>query len=297
MFPVKEEYYRSIQEATYKKFTEEDKTTKKYINLSVGFYGGCSYHPSGWEACFASIRKNFPTEPIVLIEDGQPQGHDYSEMAKRYDATFIRRDHSIYLYWPTIQQTWEYLQWILQVADITKTEWLVQLHPDNICNDRYSIPPPGPICGVGAGSRTGVSSNKFTDKMNAYLLSLHPTIEMNGFGWAGGGCLHVPTFRKIMETCTYEFISHLHNEIDTTATMHEDLFLPYLFNLHGIPYRIWLEIEEVNRGVFGLGSSAAFQHGNKDYYNLTQEQIKKLGDDIQVQVRKEKLGVTYVPPQ
>ena len=264
---------------------EEHKKTKQYIDLDVGFYGGCSYHPTAWDETFRTLRNNFPDKPLVLIEDGRPCGVDYSDMAAKYNAKYIKCEKSIYLYWPTIEQTWTYLQWILQVSDICKTEWLVQLHPDNIVNDRYHINPPGPICGLSCGSRSGVSNNALFPKAAQYVLTKYPNIEMNGYGWAGGSCLHVPTFRKIMETFTFERLTDIKLNIDPKITENEDYFLPFLFNLYGYPYRIWLEIEEPNRNTFG--SSAAFQHGNKTFYNISKSEEGGLAQRIKDQVHAE----------
>jgi len=292
MWPSDNVYKYMISNANYKAFEESDKHSKKYIDISVGFYGGCSYHPTGWDATFASIRKNFPTEPIVLFEDGQPEGHDYSEMAKKFNATYIKENVSIYLTWLTPEQAWTYLQWILKAADITKTEWLIQLHPDVICNDRISVYPPGPLCGVGAGSRNGVSNNQFfVQKANDVLKVLHPELPHNGYGWCGGGCIHVPTFRKIMETFTFLHLKLIHatlyndNDKIHNIILHDDIFLPFLFNIYGYPYRVWLEIEEVNRWQ-GFGSSAAFQHGNKNYYSRN----AKSGSEFMKDIISEKIG-------
>jgi hypothetical protein len=287
MWPSSAEYYNSIRTANYKPFEESDRNSKKYIDLSVGFYGGCSYHPSGWDATFASIRKHFPTEPIVLFEDGQQCGIDYSDMAIKYNATYVKEIDGVYLFWITPKQCWTYLQWVLQAADICKTEWLVQLHPDNICNDRFSTYPPGPLCGVGCGTRSGVSGNQLSPVMIKYLKETRPDLEMNGYGWCGGGCIHVPTFRKIMETFTYEKMENVLKTFFHNYPLHEDNFMPFLFNMYGYPYRVWLDIEETNRGTYGV--SSAFQHGNKSFYNLTKEQIDNLGYTIQADVVREKL--------
>jgi hypothetical protein len=289
MWPNTEEYYRSIQTASYKAFEPKDKLTKQYIDLSVGFYGGCSYHPGGWEKTFKTLRENFPTAPLVLIEDGQPKGYDYEPMAARYNATFLRKKESIYLYWPTMEQCWEYLQWIKEVAAITKTEWLVQLHPDNIFNDRFHIQPPGPLCGVGAGSRSGRSGNPLFPAAKKFMDSYRPTLEQNGYGWCGGGCIHVPTYLKIMEDFTIEKLKYIFTEVDSNIVRHEDCFLPFLFNLYGFPFRVWLEIEEPLRGEAGLGNSAAIQHGVKTYYNLTPQEIADFERKIIEEVRNEKV--------
>lgn len=298
MWPSSEEYYHQARAANYKPYEHTDRSRKNYIDLSVGFYGGCSYHPTAWEETFASIRRNFPTAPIILFEDGRPTGFDYSDMAKRHNAKYIKEEKSIYLFWPTPEQCWTYLQWILRAADIAQTEWLIQLHPDNICNDRFTVYPPGPICGSGCGSRNGTSNNRLPPVSEHYLRFLHPNLEQNGYGWCGGGCLHVPTFRKIMESFTFEKLKAIKTDSSVVGelssnwnvTCHEDVFMPFLFNLHGYPYRVWTEIEELNRGPGGWGMSAGFEHNNKSFYNLSREQISKLGDKIQEQVLKEKLG-------
>jgi hypothetical protein len=297
MWPSSSEYYNTARLSEYKPFLKSDKNIKKYIDLSVGFFGGCSYHPSAWEQTFKSIRDNFLEAPIVLIEDGRPTGFDYSDMASRYNATYIKEESSIYLFWPTAEQCWQYLQWIIKVADIAKTEWLVQLHPDNICNDRFSVIPPGPVCGVGCGSRSGVSNNRLPHNAEKYLTDIHPNLEMNGYGWCGGGCLHVPTFKNIMKQFTFDKLLELRkNSLIIgegvsvwNVTSHEDVFIPFLFNMYGYPYRVWRDIEELNRGSMGWGTSAAFEHNNKTYYNMSKEQILKLGDTIQEQVKAEKL--------
>ena len=288
-WPSKEEYYATIQNASYKVFDESHKHFKKYIDLSVGFYGGCSYHPTAWEETFASLRRNFPSAPLIIFEDGRPCDVDYSDMAKRYNATYIKEDKSIYLFWPKPEQAWTYLQWILKAADIAKTEWLVQLHPDNICNDRFTTYPPGPLCGVSAGSKTGISCNQYPEKATQHLRKIHPDLELNGYGWCGGGCIHVPTFREIMKTFTYDKLLDIVNNIDNRVVLHEDLFLPFLFNLYGYPYRVWLEIEEPLRGFDGCGSSAAFQHGNKSFYKVDPDTLIR---KIQVEVNQD-LGTNF----
>lgn len=268
MFKSHNEYVRDITNARYKLFEVGDRNSKPYIHLSVGFYAGCSYHPGAWNETFKSLRNHFPTEPLVMFQDGFAAGFDYTSMAQQYNATYLIEKEGIYLFWPQAEQCWRYLQWILQVADICNTEWLVQLHPDNIINDRFHINPPGPLCGVGAGSHNGVSNNPIPEHAQSYIRTLHPSLESNGYGWCGGGCIHVPTFRAIMKDFTFEKLVHIKHDVNETVTRHEDMFLPFLFNMYGFPYRVWLEIEEHNRGYHGLGQSAAIQHANKTYYNL-----------------------------
>jgi hypothetical protein len=74
-----------------------------------------------------------------------------------------------------------------------------------------------------------------------------------------------------MEKFTFKELEKIANTIDKRVTLHEDIFLPFLFNYYGYPYRIWLEIEEHERGDMGWGSSAAFQHGNKQFYKGTKD--------------------------
>lgn len=269
MWPSTDEYYSMIQSARYRPYRDGDGMFKKYIDISVGFYAGCSYHPTAWEETFRTLRQHYPTEPIVLFEDGQPCGIDYSDMARRYNCEYVKEKKSLYLFWPNPEQCWQYLQWILKAAEITQTEWLIQLHPDNICNDRIYIPPPGPLCGVSAGTRTGISGNQYPEKAKMFLMNMLPDLEQNGYGWAGGGCIHVPTFKSIMQSFTYDDLLTIIEKIDKRVTLHEDIFLPFLFNYYGYPYRVWLEIEEPERGISGWGSSAAFQHGNKSFYQGT----------------------------
>jgi len=267
MFKTHEEYVDGILRAPYKLYENSDRITKKYINMSVGFYGGCSYHPSGWDATFRTLRENFPTEPLVIFQDGYSSGNDYSDMASKYNASYVVENSGIYLYWPKVEQTWTYLQWILKAADICRTEWLVQLHPDNIINDRFHILPPGPLCGVSAGTRSGRSGNPLPEAATQYLLQNTTLRELNGYGWCGGGCIHVPTYRNIMREFTFERLVYIHENISKVVTLNEDVFLPFLFNLYGFPYRVWLDIEECeNRGYAGAGVSAAIQHGTKKYY-------------------------------
>ena len=266
MFKSNEEYVSEILRACYKFYEDSDRPSETYVDMSVGFYAGCSYHGEAWAETFRSLRNNFPTEPLVIFQDGYSSGIDYSAMAAEYNASYIIENNGIYLYWPKAEQTWTYLQWILKAADICKTEWLVQLHPDNIINDRFHILPPGPLCGVSAGTRSGSSGNPLPESATQYLLQNTRLGEFNGYGWCGGGCIHVPTFRNIMREFTFEKLTHIHRYVSNVVTLHEDSFLPFLFNLYGFPYRVWLEIEEHNRGFYGMGSSAAIQHANKKYY-------------------------------
>jgi len=268
MWPDKETYYNSMKNAQYIQFNESHRSQKKYIDLSVGFYGGCSYHPSAWDKTFESLREHFPSAPVVIFQDGFSSGHDYSAMASKYSATYLVENTGIYLYWPTPEQAWKYLQWILKAADVCNTEWLIQLHPDNIFNDKFHIPPPGPLCGLGCGSRNGISNNKLHPSLRNYVYEKYPNIEDNGYGWAGGGCLHVPTFRKIMETFTFDDVKTLYSNVlikesDNNVSNNDDFFIPFIFNIYGYPYRVWLEIEEPGGAV---GESAAIQHRNKTYY-------------------------------
>lgn len=60
------------------------------IDISVGFYGFCSYQHQAWDYVFYSIRQYYPDAPIVLINDGMDQ-FDYSEMAAKYNCIHVRK--------------------------------------------------------------------------------------------------------------------------------------------------------------------------------------------------------------
>jgi hypothetical protein len=192
-------------------------------------------------------------------------------MASEYNATYLVQEHGVYTYWPKPQQCWTFLNMLLKACEVCNTDWLIYLHPDNICNDRIHIIPPGPVCGVGAGSRNGISNNSIKN-LETYIKSIYPNLEYNGYGWCGGGCINTEIFKQIMKTFTYEKLISLYylfnfEEGKPFPSNYDDLFIPFLFNIHGFPYRIWLEIEEPHRGEYGYGSSAAFQHGEKKFYD------------------------------
>jgi len=50
----------------FKSYVKQLQEPYKYnpIDISVGFYGFCSYQPQAWDYVFQSIRNHYPDAPI-----------------------------------------------------------------------------------------------------------------------------------------------------------------------------------------------------------------------------------------
>ena len=243
---------------------------KEYVDLDVGFFGLCSYQPQAWEYVFKSVRDFYPNSPIVLINDGSNQ-FDYKDMSEKYKCIHLPRRDEICLHWYNIEYAYEFLHRLKMCCDLTKKEWLIHLHPDVICCDRISKYPPSPLAGVSAGSWTGKSNNKFNQKVDSFIKQYQPHLELNGYGWCGGSIVHVPTFLEIYDSIVNKKnwdLFKLRDELGQQFTEHEDVFMSLLFNLHGYPYRLWLDNPEHQRGQMGMMDAGAFLHGFKDHYKF-----------------------------
>ena len=234
---------------------------KTYIDLDICFFCLPSYQQDAWISCLESVRQHYPNNPIILMEDGNNKNeYDYRDIATKYNCIYIEKDLDIYLYFATYLSTYEFLLRMLEAVNISNTEWLILLHPDNLCLDKISRMPPGPCCGLSCGSYTEKSNNKFRNIVNDYLVKKTNNLEINGFGWAGGSIINCNTFKDIMKTFTLNDLKNINNMFPD-VTQHEDIFIPFLFNYYGYEYRVWIEIEEANRNF--NGQYGAFTHGVK----------------------------------
>jgi hypothetical protein len=245
------------------------------IDISVGFYGLCSYQPHAWDYVFHKIREYYPTEPIVLINDGIDQ-YDYSDMAKKYNCIYLLKEKEICLHYPDIASSHEFLHRTKEVCDLLKTDWIIHLHPDVICQGRICYYPPSKLAGVAAGSSSGVSGNNWSvspdwQKVEQYIRKFQPNIELNGWGWCGGSIMNSATFYKVYEslygTDAKFTLEDIRENTNKTATEHEDTMMPILFALNGYPYRIWKDNPEYHRGK----KEGAFLHGYKEHYDFKKQ--------------------------
>lgn len=254
------------------------------IDISIGFFAMCSYQPTAWDYVFLNIRKYYPDAPIILLNDGLEQ-YDYTKMAKKYNCIYVKEDKNICLLWDDIKDAHIFLHRLNQACDLLKTDWIINLHPDVICQNKICYYPPSFICGVGAGSISGVSNNNFNNNKNwnniaNYIKNYSPNIRLNGWGWCGGSIIYIDKFKEIYD-CIYsnnpsivlEDIEKIYKE----AVKYEDTLLPILFNLCGYEYRIWKDNPEYHRNGIKAG---AFLHGYKEHYdfkknNQTIEQFNK----------------------
>lgn len=245
------------------------------INISIGFYGLCSYQYTAWDYVFECIRKYYPDAPIVLINDGFDQ-YDYTEMAAKYNCIHIKKDLEICLHYPDIKSAHEFLHRTKEVIDLLKTEWIIHLHPDVICQGQISYWPPSELAGVAAGSDNGVSANNWNNspelqKVTHYIRQYQPTVELNGWGWCGGSIMNCQAFYKVYDSLygsSAKFsLEDIRKNTFKSSTEHEDTMMSILFALNGYPYRIWKDNPEHHRGF----KTGAFLHGYKEHYDFKKQ--------------------------
>jgi len=253
---------------------------KKYLdNFSVGFYGLFSFQPNAWYEVLKSIRKYYPNAPIVLINDGMDV-FNYENIAKEFNCIYIKKDIRICLHWPDPEGAYEFLLRTKEACDILKTDWIIHLHPDVICQDKISKFPNSHLAGVSCGSNNGRSNNMFNDTVINYIRKYHPNVEINGWGWCGGSIMYIPSFNIVYNSIFIEKkfnIKQINEDLGQGLSLHtsssgytsnEDVLMSLLFNLNGFVYRIWLDNSEYHRGKYGLTDAGAFLHGIKSHYNL-----------------------------
>ena len=248
--------------------------------LSVGFFAMCSYQPDAWDHVFMNIRKHYQTEPIVLLNDGMEQ-YDYSEMSKKYNCIHIKEEKNICLLWNDIEDSHSFMHRLNKTCDLLGTEWVINLHPDVICQHKICYYPTSYLCGVGCGSRDGISKNNFRvskswRRIEEYIRGKNPEVRMNGWGWCGGSIMKISIFKDIYNDiysssphATLEEIEKVYKE----AVRYEDTLLPVLFNVYGYEYRIWKDNPEFHRGE----KHGAFLHGYKEHYDF-----KKRGETLEI---------------
>ena len=245
------------------------------INISIGFYGLCSYQYIAWDYVFQSIRKYYPDAPIVLINDGFDQ-YDYTEIAAKYNCIHIKKDLEICLHYPDIKSSHEFLHRTKEVIDLLKTEWIIHLHPDVICQGKICYWPPSELAGVAAGSYNGVSANNWNNsselqKVINYIRQYQPTVELNGWGWCGGSIMNCQAFYKVYDSLygsSPKFsLEDIRKNTFVSSTEHEDTMMSILFALNGYPYRIWKDNPEYHRG----SKEGAFLHGYKEHYDFKKQ--------------------------
>jgi hypothetical protein len=258
--------------------TYERQLQETYVNnpidISVGFFGLCSYQHIAWDYVFQCIRKYYPTAPIVLINDGFDQ-YDYSEMAAKHNCIHLKKDREICLHYPDITSSHEFLNRTKEVADLLGTDWIIHLHPDVICQGRICYLPPSELSGVSAGSFSGLSGNNWNtpdwQPLVSYIRKHQPDIELNGFGWCGGSIMNRSAFYKVYEslygTDAKFTLEEIRENTNKCATEHEDTMMSVLFALNGYPYRIWKDNPEYHRG----SKEGAFLHGYKEHYDFKKQ--------------------------
>lgn len=238
------------------------------IDISVGFYGLCSYQPHAWDFVFENIRKFYPDAPIILINDGFDQ-YDYSDMAKKYNCIYIKKDREICLHYPDITSSYEFLHRTKEACELVKTEWIIHLHPDVYCRGKICYYPPSELCGVSAGSNTTISGNNwsgsFFDPLKTYIKKHQTEVELNGWGWCGGSIMNIKAFNIVYDSVIGENAKFNLNDIRKNTccmiTEHEDTMMSVLFALNGFPYRIWKDNPEHKQ-------QGAFLHGYKKHYDF-----------------------------
>lgn len=245
------------------------------IDISVGFFGLCSYQHIAWDYVFFMIRQFYPDAPIVLINDGMDQ-YDYSEMAKKYNCIYLRKDLEICLHYPDIKGSYEFLNRARESCELAKTEWMIHLHPDVICQGKISYYPCSYLSGVSCGSNTGKSNNMWEKKVFDYIHKYQPNAELNGWGWCGGSIMNVEAFYKVYDSVVSNAsngekaifsLEDIRSNIGTYSTEHEDTMMSILFELNGFSYRIWKDNPEYHRGK----REGAFLHGFKGHYDFVKQ--------------------------
>ena len=142
---------------------------KQYLeNFNVGFYGLFSFQPNAWYEVLKSIRKFYPDAPIVLFNDGIDV-FDYEDMAKEFNCIYLKKDIRICLHWPDTEGAYEFLLRTKEACELMKTDWIIHLHPDVLCQDRISKWPNAHLAGVSCGSSNGKSGNMFNSKIQDYI--------------------------------------------------------------------------------------------------------------------------------
>jgi hypothetical protein len=245
------------------------------IDISIGFYGLCSYQNIAWDHVFQCIRKYYPDAPIVLINDGFDQ-YDYSEMAIKYNCIYVKKDIEICLHYPDIASAHEFMHRTKEACELVGTDWIIHLHPDVICQNKISYMPPSTLAGVAAGSGNGVSSNNWYSspdfqKVIEYIRKYQPTVELNGWGWCGGSIMNCQAFYKVYDSLygnNPKFnLEDIRKNSFKGVTEHEDTMMSVLFALNGYPYRIWKDNPEYHRGF----KEGAFLHGYKEHYDFKKQ--------------------------
>lgn len=272
------------------------------IDISIGFYALCSYQPHAWNYVFQSVRKHYPEAPIVLINDGMEQ-YDYSNMAAQYNCIYIKKNKNICLLWNDISDAYEFLDRTKEACDCLSEldiQWIIHLHPDVICQNKISYFPPSYLCGVSAGSITGISNNNFNnssewEKIEKYIREFQPEIEINGWGWCGGSIMNINKFIEVYKYIRYangyadvnddvdvikdsnigdgkkKFTLEKLKEIYPESVRYEDTMMPIIFTLYGYPYRIWKDNPEYHRDKNNI--NGAFLHGYKEHYDFKKSQL------------------------
>jgi len=249
------------------------------IDISVGFYGFCSYQHDAWDFVFYSIRQHYPDAPIILINDGLAQ-FDYSEMAKKYNCIHVIKDREICLHYPDIEGSYDFLNRTFEACKLSKTDWMIHLHPDVICQGKICYHPNAYLAGVGCGSNNGVSKNNWDmdnrsdlKSVENYIRQFQPTVETNGWGWCGGSIMNVEAFYKVYDSVIGEnaifLLEDIREKTWINVTEHEDTMMSVLFNLNGFCFRIWKDNPEYHRG----SRQGAFLHGFKEHYDFKKQGI------------------------
>lgn len=263
------------------------------IDIDIGFYGLCSYQPQAWDYVFYTIRQHYPNAPIVLINDGNQQ-YDYSEMAKKYNCIYVVKEREICLHYPDIEGSYEFLHRTLEACKLCKTEWMIHLHPDVICQGRICYHPNAHLAGVGCGSENGVSNNNWRvnnsvelRRVEDYIRQHHPNIELNGWGWCGGSIMNVDTFYAVYNSVIGDNakfrLEDIRKNTWTNVTEHEDTMMSVLFALNGFIYRIWKDNPEYHRG----RKEGAFLHGYKEHYDFKSQGLSV--SDYYIKVRTQQI--------
>ena len=205
-----------------------------------------------------------------------------AKLLKNFRCIHIIKDREICLFYPDIKSSYEFLKRTKEACDLAKTEWMIHLHPDVICQGKISYYPPSELAGVSAGSITGISNNNWRNwrispslmKVEKYIRQFQPTVELNGWGWCGGSIMNVNAFNKVYDSVLglnpkFKLEDIRHNSWNC-VTEHEDTMMSVLFALNGFPYRIWKDNPEYHRG---RTSNGAFLHGYKEHYDFKKQKI------------------------
>jgi len=259
------------------------------IDIDIGFFGLCSYQYHAWDFVFLTIRHYYPTATIVLINDGMDQ-FDYSEMAEKYNCIYVKKEVEICLHYPDIEASYEFLKRTFEACKLSKTEWMIHLHPDVVCQGRICYHPNAHLAGVACGSYTGISNNNWNGVGNVenYIRKFYPNIELNGFGWCGGSIMNVEAFYVVYDSIFGEnpkfTLEQIRENTAIHVTEHEDTMMSVLFALNGFVYRIWKDNPEFHRGE----RNGAFLHGYKEHYDFKYQGMSV--SDYYTKVRTENIS-------